>query len=248
MSQPELFTIQFDETHHAGAIHIPAQTPPPQALAALDLPPYQAAILVHGGAANMEPDLIDAVRHFMITGLAPLAEKQRILIIDGGTQSGSARALGDARQTINGTFPLVGVVPFRYVLYPGGPPFNPERIPLNPAHTHFIFVDGEEFGAESGLMVGLLRATGKPGLALIVNGGDIVLNEVRAHAVMRNTLVVVNGSGRIADKLADPGTPERRTLPSHVRLHVADIQKPDEFAALITTLLNVEPPAPATGV
>lgn len=238
MSEHEPFTIQFDETRSATAIHVPAQTPPPQALAALALPPYAGTLLVHGGAGNMEPELIEAVRHFMTEGLAPLAQEHTLLVIDGGTQSGAARILGDARQAIDGTFPLVGVVPHRYVLYPGGPSFAPDRIPLNPAHTHFIFVDGEEFGVESGLMVGLLRASGKPGLALIVNGGDIVLNEVRAHSVMRNTLVAVNGSGRIADKLADPESPERRTLPSHVRLHVVDAHKPEDFVALVNTLLD----------
>jgi len=238
MSQHEPFTIQFDDTRSATAIHVPAQTPPPQALAALKLPPYEGALLVHGGAGNMEPELIEAVRHFVVNGLAPLAQDRNILIIDGGTQSGAARILGDARQAIDGTFPLVGVVPHRYVLYPGGPPFAPDRIPLNPAHTHFIFVDGEKFGVESGLMVGLLRAAGKPGLALIINGGDIVLNEVRAHSVMRNTLVAVKGSGRIADKLAEPDSAERRTLPSHVRLHVVDAKKPEDFVALVNGLLE----------
>jgi len=177
MGNDARISIRFDREHTATAVRAGAHESPARVLTALSLPPYDGMIVVHGGAANMENELIDPVRAFFIAGLAPFAQSRRILIVDGGTQIGVPRVMGEAREHIQGTYPLLGVVPHRCVVYPGGPVLDGERIPLNPSHTHFIFVEGDEFGAESGLLVGLLRASAKPGLALIVNGGDIVLKE-----------------------------------------------------------------------
>jgi len=237
MANDARILIRFDEEHTATAVRVGAHEPPARVLAVLDLPPYEGIIVVHGGAGNMEPDLIDAVRAFVIAGLAPFAQARHILIVDGGTQTGVSRVMGDARQHIRGTYPLLGVVPHRYVIYPGGPPLDGERIPLNPSHTHFIFVEGDEFGVESELLVGLLRASGKPGLALIINGGDIVLKEVMAHVAQGNALVTVRGSGRIADRLADSTSEERAALPPGARLHLADLSAPQDFARLLARLL-----------
>jgi hypothetical protein len=234
-------SIHFDREHTATAVRVEAHESPARALAVLDLPPYEGIIVVHGGAGNMEVELIGAVRAFVVAGLAPFAQAQHILIVDGGTQTGVSRLMGDARQEIGGTYPLLGVVPHRYVIYPGGPAFDGERIPLNPSHTHFIFVEGDEFGAESELLVGLLRASAKPGLALIINGGDIVLKEVMAHVAQGNCLVTVRGSGRIADKLADPASEECADLPSGARLHITDLGAPQDFARLLARLLASSP-------
>ncbi|HVO70882.1 MAG TPA: hypothetical protein VMT24_12600 [Aggregatilineaceae bacterium] len=241
MGDETRISIRFDAEHTATAIRAGPYEPPPRVLAALSLPPYNGIIVVHGGAGNMEVELIDAVRAFVIAGLAPFAQARHILIVDGGTQTGVSRVMGDARQEIEGTYPLLGVVPYRYVVYPGGPTLDGERIPLNPSHTHFIFVEGDEFGAESELLVGLLRTSGKPGLALIINGGDIVLKEVMAHVAQGNTLVTVRGSGRIADKLSDPASEERAALPPGARLYVADLGAPQDFAALLARLLPGSP-------
>jgi hypothetical protein len=237
MDNDARISIQFDGEHMATAVRVRPHESPAGVLTALHLPPYDGIIVVHGGAANMEIELIEPVRAFLIAGLAPFAQSRHILMVDGGTQIGVPRVMGDAREQVQGTYPLLGVVPHRCVTYPGGPVLDGERIPLNPSHSHFIFVEGDEFGAESELLVGLLRASGKPGLALIVNGGDIVLKEVVAHVERGNALVTVRGSGRIADKLADPTSEERTALPPGARLHIADLNAPQDFVRLLTRLL-----------
>lgn len=237
MSNGARISIRFDREHTATAVRVGAHESPARVLTALGLPPYDGIIVVHGGAANMEIELIDPVRAFLVAGLAPFAQARRILVVDGGTQIGVPRVMGEAREHIRGTYPLLGVVPHRCVTYPGGPALDGERIPLNRSHSHFIFVEGDEFGVESELLVGLLRASAKPGLALIVNGGDIVLKEVMAHVEQGNALVTVRGSGRIADKLADPASEERAALPPGVRLHIAELSAPQDFARLLARLL-----------
>ena len=235
MSEP--FTISFDTTHHAQALYAKPDIPPAEVLAALDLPPYRHLIVVHGGAGNMAPELVGAVQEFLLRGLVPLAEQDHILVADGGTDVGVMHALGAAREQARATFPLLGVAPHRFVRFPGSPT-DGEREALNPAHTHFVLVDGDDFGVESALLVGLLRASRRTGFALVINGGGIVFDEVKRHAAQGNPIVTVCGSGRVADELADPNSERRRELPPDVRLYVADLHSPQAFMAQAYRLLT----------
>jgi len=196
------FPIPF-ETGPARAVVVPPGTDPGAALAALELPPYQAAIVMHGGAGGMEPDLIDGITRFFAASLVPFAERHRVLVVDGGTQAGTMAALGAARRAIGGTFPLVGVAPRGAVSYPGADPALVDRSPLDNGHSHFVLVEADTFGVESALLVGVLRAARVPGVALVVNGGSIVCEEVTAHVALGNPVIAVAGSGRVADELAD---------------------------------------------
>jgi hypothetical protein len=233
------FTITFDHQHRATAIQVDANEDPARVLTALDLPPYQGVIVVHGGADNMAEELVNTVRRFVVAGLGPLAQQRDLLIVDGGTHTGTSQVMGEARQEIGGTYPLIGVLPHHFASYPGGPaPEERQRILLNPSHSHFVFVSGDEFGVESPLLVGLLRAARRPGVALIINGGEIVLKEVIQHAHEGNLLVTLNKSGRIADRLADCASAERRSLPVGTRLWVVDIDAPDQCVALLNMLLD----------
>ncbi len=230
-------TIQFDATHRAQAVYVQPNTPPEAVLAALELPPYRHLIAVHGGAGNMATELVGAVQAFLAQGLVPLAEQEHILVADGGTDVGVMHALGAAREQTRATFPLVGVAPHRFVRFPGSPT-DGEREALNPAHTHFVLVEGDDFGVESALLVGLLRASRRTGFALVINGGGIVFDEVQRHAAQGNTIVTVRGSGRVADELADPHSERRQQLPPDARLYVADLHRPQTFMALAHRLLT----------
>jgi hypothetical protein len=241
MAANQPFTISFGQ-REATAIRVGPHEPAERALAALALPPYRGVIVVHGGASALEEMALVPVQAFLAEGLVPLAEEHRLLVADGATQTGVARLLGESRAAARATFPLVGVAPRGAVAYPGGPPQRKERFALDPHHSHFIFVDGGDFGVESPLLVGLLRGAGVPGLALVVNGGQIVLTEVRAQAEQNNPLVVVRGSGRAADRLADSTSAERAALPPGARLYVTDIRAPQSFRALALRLLAL--PAP----
>lgn len=221
----------------ARAVRVPPDMAPERALAALGLAAYRGVIVVHGGAGKMEASQVGVSQRFAVECLAPFARANQLVLVDGGTDVGVMKSLGWARQQVHGGFPLVGVLPYGCALYPGGPPADEKRVRLNSAHTHFIFVEGDEFGAESALMVGLLGAAGVPGLALVINGGEIVLREAQAHAARSHILVTGRGSGRVADELADPSSAARQSLPPETRLHVADITAPAECRALFERLL-----------
>lgn len=230
-------SIHFDAQQVAEAICVAPDAPPAQVLAALHLPPTHGVIVIHGGAGGMEATLIDQVRRFLIASVAPFAEQHRILVLDGGTRAGVTQAMGEARANIGGTFPLVGVCPRRFAAFPGGPALNQDRYPLEPSHSHFVLVEGDQFGVESDLLVGMLQATEQPGLALIINGGTVVAEEISAHAQIGNTLVTVRGSGRAADELADPNSERRAALPPDAHIEIANLQAPGIFRRLLGRLL-----------
>jgi hypothetical protein len=191
----------------------------------------------------MEENDLEATRRFWIEAVCPLAQTYRLLVIDGGTDSGTAHILGETRMAINGTFPLVGVVPECCISYPGSPAHSEDAFDLDASHSHFILVQGERFGDESALLVGLLQAAGRPGAAFVINGGDIVFAEIKLHAAQRNQIITLKGSGRIADQLAQPTSEERRQLPATPHVHVAHIDDPVGGSALIRQILGL-PPAP----
>lgn len=217
MAEFPRFLIPF-ETGPARAVAVPPDTDPGAALAALDLPPYRAVVVVHGGASAMEPDLIDDVTRFFAASLAPFAEQRRVLVADGGTQAGTMAALGAARRAIGGTFPLVGAA-------------------LDAGHSHFVLIEADTFGVESSLLVGLLRGAQVPGVALIVNGGPIVREEVAAHAALGHPVIAVAGSGRAADELADPGSALRAGMAGAAITIVSLADPPSLTAALERALL-----------
>lgn len=229
--------LRFNEELIIPAVRVSPSCSPADALFALNLPPYHSVIAVHGGAAGMDETLRDTVRHFIAASLVPLAERRQIVVADGGTHVGVPRIIGEARHEISGKFPLVGVMPYRFALLPGQVKTEDEQIALDPSHSHFIMVNGEQFGDESPLLVGLVRATKLPGVAVIINGGDIVLNEVKMHAAQGNTVIVVRGSGRAADQLADPDSPYRAAFADPKKLKIASLNAPGAFTALLDTAL-----------
>jgi hypothetical protein len=237
MREVTRLSIPFDAQRVAWAVRVPPDIPPAQALTALRLPPYDGVVVVHGGAA-MQPDEIDVVRRFLARSLVPFAEQRHLLVVDGGTHAGTMGALGDARQALGATFALLGVTPAGTVAYPGGPALDSTHYPLDRNHSHFILVESDQFGAESDLLVGLLRAAGKPGIALIINGGEIVTREVLAHVEQGNPLVTVRGTGRAADLLAEPGSDLRASLPSTAQVHTVDVHDPASFMALLMRQLR----------
>ena len=78
----------------------------------------QPVIFVSGGASGMSEDDQKHTRA-IIGEVVRFAEEQGASVIDGGTESGIMKMVGDARSEIGGAFPLVGVAPVGKVSYPG---------------------------------------------------------------------------------------------------------------------------------
>jgi hypothetical protein len=103
-------------------------------------------------------------------------------------------------------------------------------------------VDGKEFGDESPLLIGLVDAKKSPKLALIVNGGEIVQDEVEKHVQNGTPILTLKGSGRFADKLAEstPNSKLRARYPQNAIINVFDTtqQSPQAFYKLLRQMLT----------
>ena len=143
------------------------------------------------------------------------------------------RLVGKARAAAQATFPLVGVAAEGTVVIPGGVPAREDAYPLEPNHSHFVLVPGSEWGDEVPWLgrVAEALAGSAPTATVLVNGGDVARRDVDASVQAGRAVVVVAGSGRAADELAD----EVRggLLASGLVVVAAPADAPDEVARLL---------------
>jgi hypothetical protein len=171
-------------------------------------------LLVVGGADEMDPALGVRLQQLFGRGLVPAAAGCEALILDGGTRTGVMAMIGQGVADRGHRSLLVGVAPEGRVAAPGeatGGQGGP-RVELEPNHSHFVLVQGNAWGAETSMLFRLASAlaTEVPVLVVVVNGGAITKQEV-LRAVRRHwPIVVIQGSGRLADEIAT-------ALQSHVQ-------------------------------
>jgi SLOG in TRPM, prokaryote len=160
-------------------------------------------VFLCGGAGNMDTERHQAALA-MFDALAQLArEGYRLAVGDGGTRSGIMAAAGKARGMSGNKFVLLGVAPAVDV-----PPRG--NTPIEPNHSHIVTVVDplappvDAWGTETATMYWLFArlSSGRPSVAVLVNGGKIALKEVLAHIEAGRVVIAVEGSGRAADALA----------------------------------------------
>ncbi len=206
--KPEMgrsFKIAFPDGHMARALRVNSSTDTQFILKELDLT-EKPCIFISGGAGGMSD--ADRTRvQSMIDAVADFANNNGAVIIDGGTEAGVMKMVGDARHSSKHDFPLIGVAPLGKIAYPGYS--NPDQeAELEDGHSHFVLVEGEEWGDETDLIVGMMEAlrdgSKLPGVVILINGGSIALKEVHLATTKQLGLptLVLEGSGRAADELS----------------------------------------------
>lgn len=212
----------------------------------LELPVARPVLVIVGGASNLIPQDFDRLRQLFVESLAPLAQELNMVVVDGGTDAGVIKLMGEARASIQGTFPLVGIAPFNKIHYPHQP--LPDTYPLEPHHTHFILTPGAKWGDESPWIAKIASQISypAPSLTILINGGNVSLIDVQESIWEGRLVYVVEGTGRLADEIAaalhHPGQAVREALSPVIqsglageRLALFDLSKP---AAQLTTVLK----------
>jgi len=201
------FTIHFSDERTATAVLVPQNFDPERVVRLLGLTIPSSSIFISGGAGEMPPSDVEVNRQVVQDGLADYAAKHDIIVIDGGTKTGVMQLMGEAHTRNHYHFPLVGIAPIGVVEFPGHP--NPDsKGTLDDGHTHFVLVEGNEWGNESQMILRLSHALSgagkKPVLGLIINGGKVVQQEayMATSKELNLPLLVLQGSGRFADELA----------------------------------------------
>ena len=168
--------------------------------------------------------------------IAKIAEVLDAAIICGGTDVGIMSAIGKSHVRNGYQFPLIGIAPEGIVTWPEGPrtgilitPGN-EREQLEPHHSHFILVPGNEFGDESKWIVraATMVATGKnKSVTVLANGGKVSQQDVEEGLRANRPLIVLSGTGRLADDIANHNVRNYliKVIPAHNRRLLAETLK-----------------------
>lgn len=237
------FQVRFANGQRSRAVYVQASIPPQMVQIELKLPKAQSTIFAIGGAGGMAPEDIERTQK-MVDVVSAFAQKHNVVVIDGGTEGGIMQMFGDSRLRGRYTFPLVGIAPLSQVRWPGHA--NPDaQADLEDSHSHFVLVEGKEWGAESHLIQDLAKCVSGYGVAkaagILINGGNVALKEIGMAVERGIPMFVVEGSGRAADTVATAlrtGTAEQEVL--QAILAGGDVQfiQTTETAESITSKLN----------
>jgi hypothetical protein len=205
-SSPNKQSIHFPDGNTAVSVTLPANASAAEALHMLNFQQPEALIMVIGGAGQLDDSFRDRLKTLCNLGIARVAAEAKAAIIDGGTRAGVMELIGRAVADRGNQSPLLGVAPSGTVTYPGGPTDNAQAqsAPLDPHHSHFVLVEGNDWGDETNMMYNIAGELGKniPVVTILVNGGEIAKHEAW-HSVQHGwPLIVIKGSGRMADTLA----------------------------------------------
>ncbi len=174
------------------------------ALSAIGLIENRPVLVVIGGASLISDEDLQRLQRLFSEVLAPLAQELGLIVADGGTDAGVMRLMGNAREEISGTFPLVGVSPDGLVKLPDDGNISTELTDLESHHTHFFLVPGDQWGDESRWLAKIAsQITGDyPSVTVLINGGSIALVDAIENLKVHRPLIVIEGSGRLADEIA----------------------------------------------
>lgn len=149
-------TIRFPNNNDALAV-LPAATDKAEDIVtALEVKPYKAVILILGGADTLDGSLIPKLTQLFGRGIARAALEADAIILDGGTQSGVMTLMGAGVADRGSKTTLLGVAPTGKVTYPGSTATT--GVQLEPNHSHFVLVEGSDWGSETATLFKLAGA------------------------------------------------------------------------------------------
>jgi hypothetical protein len=200
-ADPVVVRLSGDRT--ALAAHAAGPADLERAVGALGVGGPRPAVAVVGGAGGLDETRMAELASLFTGTIAVVIRERGAVAVDGGTDSGVMRLLGRARAA-GEPFPLVGVAAKATVSYSGHSGSHPHAVALEPNHTHFVLVPGDDWGAEAPYLTGVASALAGacPSVTVLVNGGEISLEDARLSLAARRPVLVLAGTGRAADKIA----------------------------------------------
>lgn len=179
------------------------------ALAGIGLIGPRPVVVVAGGADGLDSDQSALLSPLLADVLLPIIARTGAVVIDGGTDSGVMRLMGRLRAAAPHPFALLGVAAEGTVTLPaGGTVMSPGQpgggANLEPHHSHFLLVPGDEWGDEAPWMAGAATALAgsAPSVTLLLNGGPITFADAAHSLAEGRPVLVLAGTGRVADRIA----------------------------------------------
>ncbi|MBD2101731.1 hypothetical protein [Leptolyngbya sp. FACHB-261] len=197
--------LTFANGRTASAIQVDDSVDLTAALRRMGLQGPRPVLVVVGGASQMTEESLARLQQLFVEVLAPLAKDLDAFVVNGGTDAGVMRMMGQARAKTGAQFPLIGVAPIGTIALPHQPASANQAERLEPNNTHFVLVPGNEWGDESPWQARVASTLAKdaPSVTVLINGGAIALVDVQENVKEGRPVVVIAGSGRLADEIAD---------------------------------------------
>jgi len=199
-----IFEITFPSGHIATAANVCDSVQLAEAVNEMGLKQHGPTLVLVGGAGRLRPRDLELLGPIFTEALVPLVQRLGVAVVDGGTDAGVMGLMGRARDEARADFPLVGVAPANAVALPHESAQSAKTLQVEPHHTHFLFVPGSRWGDESQWMTYTVdeMAGGGPSVTILVDGGEAAWVDVAESVRARRPVIVVGGSGRLADTLA----------------------------------------------
>jgi hypothetical protein len=244
-----------DDTRHGhGPRHatVEDRAEVPAALRSLGVRCGRPVLVSVGGAGGMAREHLDAMASLLRERVVPALDRWGAAVVDGGTDSGVMRLMGEARDACTATFALVGVAARGTVTVPGENGSSADTVELEPHHTQVLLVPGHTWGDESPWLshAATVIAAGHPSATLVVNGGEITYDDIAYGLAADRPVIVVAGTGRTADAIAsvaagqaadDPANDRAARLAASPLLRIVRLDDPDGFTSTLETALVPHP-------
>jgi hypothetical protein len=215
----------------------------PSALRDLTIRTGRPVLVAVGGAGGMTPEYCALVGEIM-KHLMGMLEGRGAAIVDGGTDAGVMKVMGQARRSTGASVPLIGVAAEGTVALPGQPA-RADAARLDRNHTHAILVPGAAWGDESPWLsrVATAIAGGQSSLTLVLNGGQITYDDIEHSLEADRPVIVLAGTGRTADAIAAAAKgvvadPRAARIAASPDTRIISVDDPPDFYSAVGSILG----------
>lgn len=240
--------IVFPARRPARVVFARRDARPADVIRALDVPAPSGVVVLNGGTTGLPSEVEARLAPLLAEGVARVASEAGLTTITGATDAGVFALFGAGLED-RAPGVCIGVAPAELVTWPGRAEAADDAAPLEPHHSHFVLVDGHEWGDELPTMMRLATflSAKAPSVAVLAGGGDVTRREFLAHIQAGRHVIVVAGSGRLADEVAAAvagkasGEPDVVEAVAGRQVTVFDIaDDPEKLQALIRSRLQLQ--------
>lgn len=168
------------------------------------LPRRRAVVALFGTREALDTELAASLLPVLREVVARVARRDAVFVTSA-TDAGVAHLLGLAVEALDGRWPsLIGVAPSGRVVEGGDTPVD-GQVGLNANHDVAVLVPGSTWGDEVPALfraVDAIAGKRRPVVALLVGGSDTSRRQLIDHLGSDRPLVVLAGSGGLADEIA----------------------------------------------
>lgn len=172
-----------------------------QCVEALAVGDLKSVVVLADGQQNVDPALKPRLMQLLGRGLLrAVREAQALCVVRAGFDGLLGTVLADSGRGVQ----VLGVAPGGRVVVPGEElDAEADAVPPVPGLTHLLLTTAGPWGSElrTKIDVAVALAGPKPGVLVVVGGGDDLMFEVRQAVRHRWPVLVVKGSGSAADAL-----------------------------------------------